>query len=132
MSKWLAEPIPDGDTLYHRVHRTALCYLPADAPENELHPNMFRADDIGDGKVDISADWSKYSTPQEAKDRARVPEENGIVEFTAGDVRDDGHKVEHSPDPSLCNRAHSSVYGTKARLRATLSRVAQWSICLQD
>lgn len=121
MNKWPVEEIPDGDVLYHRVHRNALRNMPADMPKNKVYPNAFRIDD-----GDMSVDWSKYATPQEAKNRAKVPAQNGIVEFTAGDVRDDGHRVVHSP--SRHNQAHSSVRGPKARLRTTLSRAAQWTI----
>ena len=125
MNKWPIEEIPDTDVLYYRVHKTRYLEtsraLPADAPKDELPPNLFKFI-----KGDLSVDWSKYATPQESKDRARVPADNGIVEFEAGAVRAQAHKVVHTPEQN--HRAHSSVRGDEPKVRITLSRIAQWTI----
>ena len=125
MNKWPTEEIPDTDVLYYRIHKRRYLEtsraLPADAPKDELPPNLFKFI-----KGDLSVDWSKYATPQESKGRARLPIDNGIVEFEAGDVRAQAHKVVHTPEQN--NRAHSSVRGDEPKVRITLSRIAQWAI----
>ena len=125
MNKWPIEAIPDTDMLYYRIHKTRYLEtsraLPSDAPKDELPPNLFKFI-----QGDLSVDWSKYATPQESKDRARVPTDNGIVEFEAGDVRAQAHEVVHTPEQN--NRAHSSVRGDEPKVRITLSRIAQWTI----
>lgn len=123
MNEWPVEEIPDADVLYYRVHKRRYLEtsnaLPADAPQDELPPNLFKFI-----RGDLSVDWSKYATPQEAKDRARVPADNGIVGFQAGPVRAQDHQVVHTPEQN--NRAHSSVRGEEPKVRVTLSRIAQW------
>ena len=123
MNEWPVEEIPDADVLYYRVHKRRYLEtsnaLPADAPKDELPPNLFKFI-----RGDLSVDWSKYATPQEAKDRARVPADNGIVGFQAGPMRAQGHEVEHTPEQN--NRAHSSVRGEEPKVRVILSRIAQW------
>ena len=46
MNKWPVEVIPNADVLYYRVHKRQYlqtsCSLPADAPQDELPPNLFR------------------------------------------------------------------------------------------
>ena len=125
MNKWPTEEIPDTDVLYYRIHKRRYQEtsraLPADAPKDELPPNLFKFI-----KGDLSVDWSKYATPQESKDRTRVPADNGIVEFESGDVRARAHKVVHTPEQN--NRAHSSVRGDEPEVRITLSRIAQWTM----
>lgn len=125
MNEWPVEEIPDADVLYYRVHKRRYLEtsnaLPADAPQDELPPNLFKFI-----RGDLSVDWSKYATPQEAKDRARVPADNGIVGFQAGPVRAQDHQVVHTPEQN--NRAHSSVRGEEPKVRVTLSRIAQWTV----
>ncbi len=125
MNEWPVEEIPDADVLYYRVHKRRYLEtsnaLPADAPQDELPPNLFKFI-----KGDLSVDWSKYATPQEAKGRARVPADNGIVGFRTGPVRTQGHQVVHTPEQN--NRAHSSVRGEEPKVRVTLSRIAQWTV----
>lgn len=125
MAKCSVSEIPDTDVLYYRIHKTLLSQsrkkaLSANARIDEFPPSLFR---FKGGS--LSVDWSEYSTPQEAKDRAGVPEDNGIVEFKAGPVREDGHTVTHTPIPE--NPAHSSVCGVETEVRFTLSRIAQWT-----
>lgn len=116
---WPKEHVPDEDYLYYRIHVT-------DLDENGgLRPNSFR--DRGGA---MSTDWSKYSTPEESRARARIPEKNGIVVLGVGEVRGiPGLWVEHTPDPILNNRAHTDVGGPKEpEVRVKLARIAQWKI----
>ena len=91
------EHIPGQDSLYRRVPRGWL------TTAGELHPGVLRVE--GDG---ISADWEKYSSPEESRSRATSPETTGIIGLLTGDVRSvPGLDVLHSPLPE--NRAHSNV-----------------------
>jgi hypothetical protein len=112
------EDIPDSDQLYMRVHRHY-------APDGELAHGVFR--DIGRG---MSADWQKYSTPEETRARARKPHENGVIAMVAGGVRSCGLLVEHDPIP--VNRAHTEVIGIKTtEVRFKLFRLARWVLPLE-
>ena len=46
MNEWPVEEIPDADVLYYRVHKRRYLEtsnaLPADAPQDELPPNLFK------------------------------------------------------------------------------------------
>jgi len=76
----------------------------------------------------MSTDWEKYSTAQEARNRAKKPNENGVVKLNAGKVRElQGMSVRHTPESS--NRAHSEVFGEKTpEIRVKLNRLAEWVI----
>ena len=127
MNNWPIEDIPDKDALYHRIHVNFIKQALQDqriipGEEIEICPNFFHLQ----GK-DLSAHWSKYATPPKIKDRALVPDKNGIVEFEAGKVRAfQGLVIVHSP--SRKHRSHSSVCGHKKQIQTALSRVAQWAI----
>jgi len=69
----------------------------------------------------MSADWAKYSTSEEARQRARIPADNYVVEFRAGAARTiPGQTVVHSPDEATDNRAHTDVFGEKTAEARTL------------
>ncbi len=83
------------------VHRTWL------KPDGEVWPGVFK--NHGDG---MSTDWSRYSTPEQTRDRRRKPQENLVVQMEVGNVRSiPGQSVEHTPLPE--NRAHTDVCGEK-------------------
>jgi hypothetical protein len=113
---WPAEPIPDEDRLYYRVHRT---YVRLD----EIEPAAFA--NRPKGSKSMSVDGEKYTSPEETRARARKPIENAVVQFVAGQVRAvPGQKVEHSPDLLSGNRSHSDVIGEKTpEVRVHLSRI---------
>jgi len=115
---WPVEQIPNEHFLFMRIHA---CYIKLGEPIG-----AFR--DIEGG---MSADWEKYSTAQEARDRARNPSQNGIVKLNARKIRDlQGMSVEHTPEP--INRAHSEVFGEKTpEIRLKLNRLAEWVIKLE-
>lgn len=97
---WEKEQIPERDSLYYRVHVAIV-------PDGDLHPGVFR--EQGDS---MSTDWAKYSTPEASRGRATEPDKNGIVELMAGPVRAiEGMIVEHSPDVTRDNRAHTDIRG---------------------
>ncbi len=108
---WPTEVIPDKAVLYMRLHRAWM-------KNGEPIPGAFR--NIVDG---MSTDWDKYSTPEETRQRARVPNENAVIAFVVREVRGiPGQSVEHAPLPE--NRAHTNVTGEKgAQVRLMLMRL---------
>ncbi len=108
---WASEPIPDVDLLYMRVH----------------HKQIDNGNVLTGAFVDrngMSTDWCKYSTPEQTRDRGRVPADNAVVSLPVGGVRSiPGLTVVHSPISDPPNRAHTDVHGvtgankTEARLK---------------
>ena len=117
MSKWRIERIPDQDSLFYRIHKNWV----DDA--GELMPGVFC--DTGPG---MSVDWCKYSTAAEALQRAKSPQDNGVIELRAGAVRAlPNQEVSHTP--SNLNRAHSEIIGHKnPGIRLKYCRIYQWEI----
>jgi len=77
--------------------------------DGELQPKVFR-----ERMGSISVDWSKYSTPEQSRQRAKKPPANAIITLLAGKIRDvDPLTVFHDPDnqPSHLWRAHSGIGG---------------------
>jgi hypothetical protein len=62
VTNWIEE-IPNQDRLLLRVHVSLV-------PNRKLHPGVFR--EHGNA---ISVDWEKYSTPEETRQRGRVPDQ---------------------------------------------------------
>ena len=114
--RWASEPIPDEDLLYRWVHRQWFS-----KKHGGVAPTFFKnALDPSAGRAGMSTDWSRYSTPQESRQRARDPAVNGVIEMTVADVRAiPDQVVEHTPiqdhpDPNVRdNRAHADVFGPK-------------------
>jgi len=116
---WEKEEIPDDDFLFMRVHRSFL------DSEDKPIPGAFRnRPKVGGG---MSTDWAKYSTPEDAWRRARVPEDNIVIRFIAGQVRRvPGRWIEHTPDRKRNNRAHTDVWGEEtAEARVRFGRIYQ-------
>lgn len=112
---WQQEHIPDEDRVYRRVHRKHMQF------GEPVPPMVFR-------DVEMSVDWNRYSTPEESRDRARVPADNGIVSLGVGRVRE-VLPLEVSHAPLDANRAHSLVIGEKnERVRLQLSRRYRWEM----
>lgn len=82
---WPIEPIPDEDSLFYRIHKNFY-------PNKELKPRVFAP--RGEG---MSTDWEEYSTPEESRNRAKIPEDNGIVSFITRDLRNLPLDVIHAP-----------------------------------
>ena len=118
MTAWPVEHVPDEDKLFMRVHKNW-------CPGGELGPGVFR--DHGPG---MSTDWEKYSTPEDSRNRAKCPAENGVLSLVVGAVRAiPPLAVQHSPDAETMNRAHTDVLGPKGpRVRIMLLRMFRWEI----
>ena len=117
------EFIPDSDRLYYRVNKKKYHQIKRSRRINRDH--RFPISLFSFGGCYLSSDWSKYSTPREAQGRAKIPEDNGIVEFKVGHVRREQHKVYHTPCET--NHAHSAIFGIKPKVQLTLQRIAKWS-----
>ena len=109
--RWTCEEIPDGDHLLDRVHRQWL------RKNGSLAPGFFqnRPDERSGA---MSTDWSKYSTPDETRDRAKTPHDNAIGRLIVADVRSIPEQVVvhtpiqyHSELPD--NRFHTDIQGPK-------------------
>lgn len=109
------EKIPDTDKLYRRVHKTFVI-------NGELIPIAFRENDGG-----MSTDWEKYSTPEQARLRAKKnPGLNGIVSLVAGELRNIDLKVVHSPTHN--HQSHADVIGVDTESRLLLLEIYTWEI----
>jgi hypothetical protein len=90
------EKIPDADSVFMRVHKDFV-------RDGDVLPGAFREKDGG-----MSVDWSKYSSKEDAKRRAKIPADNAVVSLLVGGIRKiDDLDVKHTPE--LDNRAHSEV-----------------------
>ena len=114
---WLVEDIPNEDRLFMRVERSFVSH-------GKFGPGVFKNRPTkSDG---MSTDWDKYSTPGATRERAKVPQNNGVIEMPVAEVRKImGQTVVHRPIQS--NRSHTEVLGPKdEEVRLKLRRVARW------
>ncbi|NIR52265.1 hypothetical protein GWO43_27100 [candidate division KSB1 bacterium] len=96
-----SEVIPDEDLLYYNIHKNWI-------REGEVMPGVFR--ERGEEELKgMSTDWCKYSSPQECRNRARKPSDNGVVHFVTKELRYLQLKVVHAPFRN--NPAHTNVKG---------------------
>lgn len=127
-----AEEIPDEDLLYMRVHKMwvrddgSLRAGAFQERRDECHPET---------PPGMSTEWEKYSSPAEARSRAKTPADNGVISLRAGSVREiDPLTVEHTPKKEV--RAHTDVRGLPPkkrdrddpRVRVELRRLSTWEI----
>ncbi len=119
VAAWAVESVPDSDELYRRVHKNHF------KPDRTIRPGAFR-------DSNLSTDWAKYSSADDARNRARTPDDNAVVKMAVNEVRRiPDQTVEHSPLP--CNRAHTEVVGKKSEeVRVLLRRISTLVIPLGD
>ena len=122
----IEKDIPDADLLFMRVHRN---YIQNGQPT----PGVFQ--NHGEGEQEgMSTDWSRHSTAEQTKLRARNPAwRGGVIRMVVGDVRMIPRQtVEHAPLPD--NRAHTNVKGPKrggvegTQIRYLFMRSWRWAI----
>lgn len=119
-----SEDIPNADLLYRWVHK--------DMYEDKIL-NTIVFSNLGTG---MSTEWSKYSTPDETKNRVKTfkknPDEYGVLKLNVGKVREiENQIVTHTP--SKKNIAHTDVFGEKTpKVRILFSRVYSWVIEIPD
>jgi hypothetical protein len=112
------EDIPDNDTLYHRVHKVH-------CRDGELILSLVFKNIDGA----MSNDWSKYSTPQETKNRAKKnPENNGVLSMKVENIRSISNQIViHAPFPE--NRSHTHIMGEKKEKQLIyFDRIWAWEI----
>ena len=113
---WNTEEIPDIDSQYLRIHKNNI-------RDGDVIPGAFRERGEGEDRG-MSTDWSKYSTPIETRNRARIPKDNGVLHFLTGDLRHFNLNVFHRPiqnNPYIeDNRAHTNVKGLTTEVRLKL------------
>jgi len=116
---WPEEEIPDPDHLFMRVEKSFV-------RNGEIIPGAFR--NRPTERDGMSTDWERYSTPEQTRNRAKVPSNNGVIELLVEDVRKvPGQTVKHTPSHELNNRAHTDVFGAKdTEARVKLRRIAKW------
>ena len=121
-----SEEIPDIDQLYHRYHRI---YYTAS--------RLIRGSCFKIKNNIMSTNWSRYSSPEETRNQAKIPSDNGVIEMNVGDVRNiEFLGVLHTP--KLENHAHTDIfcfenYLSRADLnevRIFLANVSRWVIKL--
>ncbi len=124
--KWKVEYIPDEDDLYYRMHKQYFEENLEIIPASGFRP-------IGNS---LSTDWSKYSTSEESRLKAKKPEENRIIQMNVGDVREVPLKVQHNPSVKFNNRAHTDVFGLvgipKSELNEKRMKLSSFSIWATD
>jgi hypothetical protein len=115
---WLAEKIPNQDSILMRVHRNNM---------EKGAPTLNAFKNHGDG---MSTDWSQYTTAEATLLRAKNHKENGVIEMGVGDVRGlPRQRVEHRPISE--NQAHTDVLGEKdIEVRIKFRRLSRWVIPL--
>ncbi len=115
---WQIEVIPDESLLFRRVHKNLMV-------NGQVTIAAFKNVQGG-----MSVDWNKYSTAEEARQRARSPQDNAVVKLVAGQVRQVlGQTVAHTPTED--NRAHSEVLGEKSvEVRTRLLEICEMVIPL--
>lgn len=95
---WQVEHVPDDADVFMRAHRMFF-------RNRVLQPCVFRPHGGG-----MSVDWEKYSSAEDARQRATVPLDNAVICLPVGGIRDiSSLDVKHAPVPE--NRAHSDVVG---------------------
>lgn len=120
-----SEPIPNDALLFHRVYvdlMKGMDAVPATAIRNTGSANP----------PGMSADWSKYSSAEDTRNRGgKPPEKYRVVSFIVGKVREiEYQSVDHTPEDS--NRSHSTIYGPKDKknpeIRVKFARMANIAI----
>lgn len=128
------EDIPNDDNLFYRVHKTK---IDRSEPHELKKIKLLAFDPMPQGSTQMSTDWSKYSTAIELQNRARVPEDNGIVYFNVGEVRNSPFPLFVKHDPTLTehfkNRSHSIILDVPPRkndinIRVRLRDICKWVI----
>ncbi|MEX2411974.1 MAG: hypothetical protein WD607_11535 [Candidatus Paceibacterota bacterium] len=124
MADFEVEEIPDEDSLYMRVHKNWI-------RDGELNPGTFRNNEGG-----MSTDWSKYSDPEQTRNRViaydKEPDNYGILGMNVGDVRKIPDQVViHKPLDD--NRSHTDVEGVKeTKQRVLYLEIVNWEITLPN
>jgi hypothetical protein len=95
---WQVEYVPADADVFMRAHRVFF-------RKRVLQPGVFKPHDGG-----MSVDWEKYSSPEDTRQRGKIPQDNAVICLPVAGIRDIRNlDVKHTPEP--LNRAHSDVVG---------------------
>lgn len=124
------EHIPNSHLLFYRIHKNNTY------PNGSPMPVAFveRGDDNDRG---MSTDWSKYSNPQETKNRSNNPDKSkiGVLSFEVKKVRQISYQeVLHAPQRG--NPAHTNIKWNidrrdktqKEEIRKKYMKIYRWVI----
>ncbi len=87
----------------------------------------------------MSVDWCEYSTAEISKNRAKIPEKNGVVSFNSTLVRANPFplQVKHAPtlNEHFKNQSHSVIFDVPLRqndigIRIKLRDICVWEISI--
>lgn len=109
-------PLEDDDEFYRAIHPNFM------KEGGGISPGAFSNASQTDR---MSVDWAEMATPQQTLDRwEKWGEGRGVASITAGLSRNNGQRIEYTPDES--NPAHSDVVGDKFdRVRKNLAKSAK-------
>ena len=140
---WEKELIPNEDRIYCFVHKANVDYKNGGKPRAAAFQNTPR-----DGS-NLSSDWSKYSTPEETKNRIgkqfkansqnfKNPNDYGVLQFEVGFLRQEElrQEIEHDPifnpmelDGIPNNQSHTIIIGEKdEETRLKMKEMSVWVI----
>ena len=138
---YTVEEIPDEDSFYYRIHKTKIDF---DEPDPKKKIKLLAFDPQSKIKNEISTemstDWSRYSSTIDSQNRARIPNDNGIVSFLVSLVKDTPYSlsVRHDPVHEIPkNLSHSLVFDVPARkndigIRLKLRDICNWEIPIEE
>lgn len=124
------EDIPDNSILFYRIHQVNIDSEEPD-PKKKIKPGAFDPQPKPTS-TEMSVDWERYSTALETKNRANVPDKNGVVSFNSTDVRQSPTPLKVSHKPTI-NRAHAIIFdvlpnANDPEMRIKLRRICTWVI----
>ncbi|SCX18957.1 hypothetical protein [Flavobacterium saliperosum] len=125
----VVDNLPDEHHVYMRVHKQNIDFK-ATSPNRMIRPVAFDAK----GEGGLSVDWSKYSTPQQSLERAKVPESNGVISMPIKGIRANPLPLSVLHVPEETNYSHSEIFGIPPRkpsdmgVRVKLMDLSIWEI----
>lgn len=133
MMEYEKEHILDNQKLFYRIHK-----INFDNDSQKIIPGAFDPQPKGKS-TEMSVDWGKYSTAQQTRDRAKKPDDNGVVSFICKHVRDTPFplQVRHAPtlNENIRNQAHSVIFNVPLSpndiglgYRLKLRDICKWEI----
>lgn len=133
MADWKVEKIPIDAVLYCFIHKEALNHSTRKPVERAFRNTPFI------GGTDLSSDWSKYSTPDETRNRVgsqqkpngsfKNPADYYVIRLLVSQILTElpTQNIEHNPLPT--NRAHTKILGEKdVEVRLKFFDLCNWEI----
>ena len=131
------EIIASNQSLYYRINKVNIEI--EETGKKRIKPVAFDPMPKPDS-VELSVEWSKYTTPEETKQRARKPENNGVLSFNSDKIRNKPvnldvrhHPTQLNPITGYHNQSHSLVFNVLSaendpEIRLKLRDICEWEI----